>query len=529
MIEVRASELTNYDAGDADVCIVGAGIAGMVLAYAAARQGLRVIVLEAGDRNVKTFEEGRDVIFTRRVYRGATFGRCQGLGGTGNVWGGAIIPYVVGDVEERPWIGARKWVVSHGEIERWWRDVETLFGFDESPYTVEAREKERSVGQKGDEGPAFLVRLAKWPKFGKRNVGAWILRQYGDTVNFVVGLGCRVIGFDCDREEGKIKAARYVDCRDNAGRVQARWFVLTPGAIEATRLLLILDRDVDGKLSPGSAALGRGLVDHLSVRVGQIVPYDVEELNYAVGLRFEKYGMRSVRFELSADSQTKYELPNVWAHISGEAINGGAFVAVREMLRELQKGKTPPVWLVGRAVGDWRSLAKLVYWRFVKKRLRWPDQCRVGVDLVIEQRWREENRIELDNAVSEGGVPRVKITWDIGQDEISDFAKGARCFKQWWEKRSFGRYGKIYIDQKRAEETIEVVGCDIFHPCGTTRMGNSKASSVVDRNLVVWGTKNLSVLSTSVFPSVGGANPTGTLLALAFRHAAFLKGTLRES
>lgn len=61
------------------------------------------------------------------------------------------------------------------------------------------------------------------------------------------------------------------------------------------------------------------------------------------------------------------------------------------------------------------------------------------------------------------------------------------------------------------------------HPSGTTRMSNDPNQGVVDSDCKVHGMDNLYIASTSVFPTAGYANPTLTLMALAFRLAEKLQ------
>jgi choline dehydrogenase-like flavoprotein len=56
-------------------------------------------------------------------------------------------------------------------------------------------------------------------------------------------------------------------------------------------------------------------------------------------------------------------------------------------------------------------------------------------------------------------------------------------------------------------------------------MAAAPNAGVVDPNLKIHGIDNTYVLSTSVFPSLGSANPTFTLLALAIRLANRLAET----
>jgi choline dehydrogenase-like flavoprotein len=63
---------------------------------------------------------------------------------------------------------------------------------------------------------------------------------------------------------------------------------------------------------------------------------------------------------------------------------------------------------------------------------------------------------------------------------------------------------------------------DGFHQIGTTRMAADPGQGVTDSYGRVFGTSNLFVCSSSVFPTSGQANPTLTLLAFAIRQASHI-------
>ena len=56
-----------------------------------------------------------------------------------------------------------------------------------------------------------------------------------------------------------------------------------------------------------------------------------------------------------------------------------------------------------------------------------------------------------------------------------------------------------------------------WHHMGTTRMHDSPAQGVVDRNGLIHGMANMYVAGSSVFPTAGANFPTITLVALALR------------
>ena len=58
-----------------------------------------------------------------------------------------------------------------------------------------------------------------------------------------------------------------------------------------------------------------------------------------------------------------------------------------------------------------------------------------------------------------------------------------------------------------------------LHHMGTMRMSDDPQFGVVDPNCRVFGSRNLYVASSSVFPRVGYSNPTLTIVALVDRLA----------
>src|SRR5690606_96896 len=60
---------------------------------------------------------------------------------------------------------------------------------------------------------------------------------------------------------------------------------------------------------------------------------------------------------------------------------------------------------------------------------------------------------------------------------------------------------------------------DTCHLAGTARMGDDPETSVVDADCRSWDIPNLWICDGSVFPTVGGVNPSLTIQAIALRTA----------
>ena len=85
----------------------------------------------------------------------------------------------------------------------------------------------------------------------------------------------------------------------------------------------------------------------------------------------------------------------------------------------------------------------------------------------------------------------------------------------------------VWDDPKRISESALPRGA--YHHMGTTRMHENPKLGVTDGNCRVHGTRNLYVTGSSVFPTCGYANPTLTIVAMAFRMADHLGSELKQS
>jgi choline dehydrogenase-like flavoprotein len=84
--------------------------------------------------------------------------------------------------------------------------------------------------------------------------------------------------------------------------------------------------------------------------------------------------------------------------------------------------------------------------------------------------------------------------------------------------------GKLeyWFPEDELPKAIRQMSRDGLHQSGTTRIAASAKDGVVDANLKVFGTSNVYVCSSSVFPTSGQANPTFYLGAFAIRLAQHL-------
>lgn len=136
-----------YSANDyieADICVVGAGPAGLVLAGKLAGEGKRVVVLEAGGQNAEERGQSLRTSLTSvgLPYVTETSRRC-GVEGSAPTWcveaphGGETLrlrEYDFLDFEARPWLGLEEaWPVSVHELHPYYQRARELFGIPPVP------------------------------------------------------------------------------------------------------------------------------------------------------------------------------------------------------------------------------------------------------------------------------------------------------------------------------------------------------------------------------------------------------------
>ena len=490
----------------ADVLVIGGGTVGLIVASGLASRGRRVVVVESGGlEQVGETHPFNEVLQARAKYAGAALGRFRCLGGTSTRWGGALIPFSRADCH------ADEWPIGIDEVLAYVPKVEALFGLSPGPYDAEG-----VLG--GGQATDFCARAAKWPSFKNRNVGTLLASELRGSETLEVWLNATATDFEVTRNSLSTVIARSVSGGEL--RIVATEVVLAAGAIETTRLLLLMDQQNGSAIFGPDEQLGRFFSDHLSIPVAAVQPFDRNALNMRVGFRFEGAGgaMRNVRFELTDDTPLRSVIPSCFAHISFDDAGASGFVAVREAYRYLQRRRWPSVDVLTRLAISAPWLAKAMWWRFARGRLLYPSGARIQLNMVIEQAPRRDNQIRLSPAQADiFGKPLAEISWDVGSEDAENLTRATQAFLHSWEASDLQAIARLAPYPREDFGQALAQGGGIFHPVGSARMGSSPSRGVVDANLRPFRLRNVSVVSTAVLPRSGGCNPTMMLLCLGLR------------
>jgi choline dehydrogenase-like flavoprotein len=133
----------------------------------------------------------------------------------------------------------------------------------------------------------------------------------------------------------------------------------------------------------------------------------------------------------------------------------------------------------------------------------------VGLKMVGEVLPYEHNQVTLEDEVDQYGLRIPRVSFSLGENEHAMIGHALDFMDR-------------SLEATGARERWKELN-DTCHLNGTARMGADPRTSVVDADCRSWDIPNLWICDGSVFPTVGGANPSLTIQAIACRTADRIK------
>lgn len=512
-------------ANDSQVCIVGAGTAGLFLARLLRRQGVQVTLLEAGDAVARRPSEMTQHCEQRGIlYRGAESGRVFGLGGTSVLWGGQMIPLMESDFGARPEVGFDAWPITYAEVVRYFGVVREQLGLgaDLLSYQPEPDDlPQRAFPELHSFNPNIVLRLSEWLPFGKRNFAVAFADSITRDAGLVIWNNAAVISMtrSTNGDTGSVDMIAAQSPNGNTLKVRAAVVVICAGALESTRLLLAFDESSNGSITHAGAPLGRYFSDHLSVTCGRLICRDWRRYNLAIAPIFSNGLMRTPRLELTSDVQRQLGLTSAFAHLPFVPPCDSGFNAVRSLLRRRQGEQQEFLKLSPKVIGRLiAGVSSMAFLRGVHRRLWIPRNSELLLQVDVEQAPNPDSRLYLSSDRDNLNRKRLIIDWRINVSDVRTVHKTAEMVVAGWQRSPLRQMAELQLTMPKDFDSFDTL-YDVYHPTGSIRMGSSRTNSVVDKDLRLWSTHNCYVTTTAVFPSAGSANPGLTHLALTARLA----------
>jgi choline dehydrogenase-like flavoprotein len=512
----------------ADVCIVGAGAAGITLALELSGSPLSVIVLESGG-----FEFDAE---TQALYRGRSIGlpygdlsipRLRYLGGTTNHWAGECRPFEEADYEAREGIPFTGWPIKKPDVDPFYERAVEVVRLPTHDWSLRHWTSDDSPPPLPLRSDRIVSRVVQEVEPDIRPLGEAYRGELRAAPNVTVLLHANATGLETDPQGRTVTSVGVATLDGNRFSVDAGTFVLATGAVENARLLLVSDERRPDGLGNENGLVGRFFLEHPRFLAGFIVPSGADpNLNFyrdhrVDGHLFVGFLASSKEFQLAEgllDLQIRLEVDY------GDAPDDAA-----DFARHLMT-------LAGD-VDSWQELAipgapvPIPYLDVIRRALEDPEDTYVdlrghleaiGLTTRIEQAPNPDSRIVLVPERDELGMQRVALDWRLSDVDRRNVRETLELLGAEIGHAGLGRVRILHADEPGWPDDLN----GGQHHMGTTRMSDDPRQGVVDRHCRVHGMSNLFIAGCSVFPTPGGATPTLMLIALAIRLADRLKARM---
>jgi choline dehydrogenase-like flavoprotein len=518
---------------ETDICIIGAGPAGISLAREFDSQSFRVILLEAGklkrDRAAQALYKGENVGLH---YEDLDQARSRYFGGSSNCWGGFCHPLDAHDFESRDWVPNSGWPINRPELMPYYRRAHTLLQlgpFEYDPSTWESwigRPDARLARLDGDRAMNIISQLSPPTRFGH-----YYREDIAHSVNVTTYLNANVTEIETPGTGSQVTNLRVRTMAGGSFRVAARTYILATGGIETPRLLLASNRYQPAGVGNQHDLVGRYFMDHPRLRSGTILFRDpaansgIYDLHVTLPGGVTAQGVKiAAYFGLSPETQRVERLGNTRCYaVSRYVGDDPATYAVVGHLRQAVHGAGS---LLERSGADIFNMVKQlpnVALLAAGLKFRIPFLSRgFALETVVEPTPLPDSRVTLGTERDSMGMLRVKVDWRLGELEKRTIRRTQQILG---EDLSRAGSGTVLADAPEDGQAWPDTLRGCWHHMGTARMAADPRQGVVDAQCRVHGIENLFIAGSSVFPTCGSDMPTITIVALALRLADHIKAS----
>ena len=274
--------------------------------------------------------------------------------------------------------------------------------------------------------------------------------------------------------------------RENTYEIQAKRFVLACGAVENAKLLLYFNAKNGTNYGNVSGMLGKFFMEHPELDAAQFVMMDPDYQHRVHNHAFRFY--RPTR-----EWQLRDHIPS-------------AILRIYFTHKDEQD----------QIVSELEAVSNL------KREEHW----RAGfIMMSFEQMPVTSNSVVLSDELDVLGMPHAILNWRLLGDDYRAPRLMVNRFANMMVNQGFGR---VRFFDWIMDESIRADPLWAKHHIGTTRMATNELQGCVDTDGCLFGTKNLHVMGSSLFPTAGYENPTLPVVQLALRASDFLLTTIYD-
>jgi hypothetical protein len=524
---------SNYEKYSFDFCIIGAGIAGVILADQLLDK-FNIAIIESGDFSInQKAQELNELTISGNPIRKNFQNRIRQYGGACNLWAGRSLIFNEIDLKNRSWINNSGWPISMEELNHYYSKLHKKYGmvdfdmfsnthddFDNSLYA--------DIFKFDDFDSDKAVWTEKIARFGDKSK---TFKRLNKSHNVVLFKNATVQKL-CDIGS-RINSCRVVSSKNNTLiNIQANCFIIAAGGIENARILLSSRDQHSVGIGNKYDNVGRYYMDHPShirknIKLNKRIYHSSLFQKPIKGGRFkniirfndafqEKHQLTNNHIEFSPQYPESYE--NAFSSTVQMAkilLRKGSGTASRFDFSQVKISKIPEIIYLLSPSEIIPHLINRLYYQANVAMNRPINSNNLVVSHHMEQVPNRDSRVSLIHTKNYLNINKTNLNWIVGSKERETADMLENKIIEVLKKSD-------WIDKDVEYKKIDAFN-DASHHMGTTRISLSPKGGVVDHNCQVHNVDNLFIAGSSVFPTSGSANPTYTIAALTLRLSKYLR------
>lgn len=509
-MHIDARELENNSIIEGDICIVGAGAAGLSIALELNQTPLKVILLESGgfdfDMEIQQLNYGET---SGQKYFPLQSSRLRFFGGTTGHWQGMCSPYDPIDFKKREYVPHSGWPISRADLDPFYARANKILKLGPYEYTLGYWKNKipnfepfpldtdviwNKIWQKN---PIRMGKEYKEDIIASRNI---FLYTHATAVNIMVKSNFAEV----DEIRVRNHAAKNI-------KVKAKHYLLACGAIQNARLLLASNTQISTGLGNENDLVGRYFMEHFEMICS--------ELRLFKPFPTALYSIGKVKAELAITEDTQ---------VKNKILNGTAKFRPKDVYAN-----------VDSSIEKWKdsdprkAIKELEHSNWLTKFFRLKSKIVEPESFLLETRMEQapnpNSRVTLGQEKDKLGMPFAHLHWELSALDKRSLRKIHEIIGTQMAISGLGRVKLAEFLQDENDMTFPENTNPGWHHMGTTRMSLDPKKGVVNENCRVHGLTNLFVAGSGCFVTAGSPNPTLTLVALSLKLADHIKKAMGMS
>ena len=490
IVDLNSVQSDPFSEKSFDVCICGAGFAGITMALNLPRN-LKVLLLEGG--GFKATSESQSIyegISKGQTYIATGSSRLRYFGGTSGSWGGWCRPLDAYDFEPKSYVPYSGWPIRKSDLDPYLDKAAAMVDLPDGSWSESQSYFEEQIHGTAD-FKSGTFKFSPPTRFGRK-----YRKVIEDRSNISCYLNANVTDLRLTGDLSRLDHVKVRDYNSRAFEVRAPVFVLSTGGLENPRILLNSNKQIPAGIGNQNGLVGKFFTEHPHAKIAEILLEDRTKKHvgeYPIGGSF-----KSRLKTLVCNSE--------WALRSiNYARDGGVDCLVP------QRHFFSPT----KAFMDRGKLLNFS----LRMRLRSPGHglpTDGSLNIESEAAPDPQNEVTLGYDWDKLGMRRIEVNYRLSEIDMHTMRQAAIRFGEAFADLGLGR---IRIEDWLHPDSAEHAARGVSHHMCTTRMAESPAGGVVDANQKVFGTENLYIAGSSVWSTAGYANPTLAIIQMTLRLA----------